>query len=161
MAQKDGKTAAKRSMARLYAIQALYELAMSGGGAREVVSDFRTSRIAEEMADFGYPEADDALFADLVIGANRETSDIDDMLSAVLAEDWPLERLQILLRQLLRVAVFELAWRPEIPARVIMNEYIELAHAFFSEGEPGMVNGLLDSLSRQLRPEEFDASGGR
>ena len=161
MTQKEGRTAAKRSIARLFAVQALYEMALSGRGAREVVADFRSQRIPEETAEHGYPVADEALFADLVLGAEHEASDIDDLLTAVLAEDWPLERLQILLRQLLRAAVFELGWCPDVPARVIMNEYIEIAHAFFSEGEPGMVNGLLDSLSRQLRPEDLDAQGGR
>jgi len=161
MASTDGKLSARRSTARLFAIQALYEIVLSGRASADVVSNFLESRIPEETAARGYGPPDKKLFCDLVASVEREAHDIDNLLIAVLAEDWPLDRLETLLHVLLRAAVFELAWRPEVPARVVINEYVDLAHAFFSEGQPGMVNGLLDNLGRQLRPEEFHDQGAR
>jgi N utilization substance protein B len=161
MTKKTGRLTANRSTARLFALQALYEIALSGRAAADVTENFLTSRIAEETAARGYEPPDKRLFRGLVTGAEREAQDIDSLLIAVLAEDWPLERLETLLRSLLRAAVYELGWCPEVPARVVINEYVDLASAFFSEGEPGMVNGLLDNLGRQLRPEEFHDQGAR
>jgi N utilization substance protein B len=161
MTKKTGRLPANRSTARLFALQALYEIALSGRAAADVTDNFLTSRIAEETAARGYEPPDKRLFRGLVTGAEREAQDIDSLLIAVLAEDWPLERLETLLRSLLRAAVYELGWCPEVPARVVINEYVDLASAFFSEGEPGMVNGLLDNLGRQLRPEEFHDQGAR
>lgn len=161
MANSDGRLSAKRSTARLFALQALYEILLSGRASADVIADFLNSRIPEETAARGYGPPDKRLFDGLVSGTEREAQDIDNLLIAVLAEDWPLERLETLLHVLLRAAVYELAWCPEVPARVVINEYVDLAHAFFSEGEPGMVNGLLDNLGRQLRPEEFHGQGAR
>ena len=161
MVKTDGRLSARRSTARLFALQALYEIALSGRVGADVIANFLESRIPEETAARGYDTPDKRLFSDLVSGAEREAHDIDNLLIAVLAEDWPLERLETLLHVLLRAAVYELAWRPEVPARVVINEYVDLAYAFFSEGEPGMVNGLLDNLGRQLRPEEFHDQGAR
>ncbi len=161
MTNRMGRLSANRSTARLFALQALYEIALSGRAAADVIENFLTSRITEETAARGYEKPDKRLFRDLVTGAEHEAHDIDNLLIAVLAEDWPLERLETLLRSLLRAAIYELGWCPEVPARVVINEYVDLASAFFSEGEPGMVNGLLDNLGRQLRPEEFHDQGAR
>ena len=161
MTKTAGRLSARRSTARLFALQALYEIALSGRAAADVIENFLTSRIAEETAARDYEPPDKRLFRDLVTGAAREAQDIDNLLIAVLAEDWPLERLETLLHALLRAAIYELGWCPEVPARVVINEYVDLASAFFSEGEPGMVNGLLDNLGRRLRPEEFHDQGGR
>ena len=104
---------------------------------------------------------DSEFFNALVKGCEEQASDLDDLLSAVLADDWPLERLEALLHMLLRAAFFELGFCPEVPVKVVINEYVDLAHAFFSEGEPGMVNGLLDRLARELRAEELGQGNGK
>jgi N utilization substance protein B len=92
----------------------------------------------------------------LVKGVAAEAASLDDMLAAVLAEDWPVERLETLLRVILRAGAYELGYRPEIPARVAITEYVNLAQAFFHGKEPGMANGVLDRLAHSLRPEEFE-----
>ena len=79
--------------------------------------------------------------------------DIDRGLSSALSADWPLERLEVILRAILRVAVYELLARPDVPARVIISEYLDIAHAFFAGKEPGLVNGVLDRLARSIRSE--------
>jgi N utilization substance protein B len=91
------------------------------------------------------------------VAAERDA--LDDMLSAVLDEDWPVERLETLLRIVMRAGVYELSRRPEVPARVVITEYVDLAGAFFGGKEPGLVNGVLDRLARELHPEAFDAQG--
>ncbi len=103
--------------------------------------------------------ADRGLLELLVRGVGRERDELDDMLAAVLDEDWPVERLETLLQILLRVAALELTRRPEAPVRVVVSEYVDLAVAFFGGKEPGLVNGVLDRLARALRPEAFEAPG--
>jgi N utilization substance protein B len=150
-----------RSVARLCAVQALYAIRMSDSPQDEVLADFHINRIPELTDEAGFQAPDGNLFAALVKGCEAEAADLDDLLSAVLADDWPLARLEALLHMLLRAAFYELAFCPDVPVRVVINEYVDLAHAFFSEGEPGMVNGLLDRLARELRVEELDQGNGK
>lgn len=148
----------KRRMARFFAVQALYEIATTNRVASAVLEDFNGWRIAEAKAEAGLGPPDAALMAEIVEGTCREGARIDSLLTGVLAADWPLKRLSRLLRVLLQAGVYELAFGPAVPPRVIISEYLALADAFFTEGEPGMVNGLLDRLGRQLHPAEFNES---
>ena len=150
-----------RSVARLCAVQALYALRVGDQKRSDVLADFRLHRIPEITGDKGFKAPDEEFFVSLVESAEDHADELDGLISAVLAEDWPLERLETLLHMLFRAAAYELAWRLDIPAKVVINEYVDLAHAFFSEGEPGMVNGILDRLSRELRPEEVGGNDPR
>lgn len=80
------------------------------------------------------------------------------MLTAVIAEDWRVERLDSMLRHILRAAAWELSYQPQAPAKVVVAEYVGLAHDFFDQREAGMANGMLNRLARELRPEEFSAA---
>ncbi|MEX0758672.1 MAG: transcription antitermination factor NusB, partial [Tistlia sp.] len=102
-------------------------------------------------------ELDQALFAELVRESHARIGELDDMLSAVVDEEWSVERLDKLLRVLLRAGLYELAYKYEVPARAIISEYVAIAHDFFFGKEPAMVNGMLDRLARSLREEEFQA----
>ena len=82
------------------------------------------------------------------------------MLSEALAADWPPERLQVILRCILLVGTCELVARRNTPARVVIAEHVDLAHAFFAGAEPGMVNAVLDRLARRLRPGELAEGNG-
>ncbi|MFQ5774345.1 MAG: transcription antitermination factor NusB [Kiloniellaceae bacterium] len=147
----------KRSAARLAAAQALYQIEMTGAAADRVLREFLDLRLTEEVDGVCLAGADRGMLADLVRGVAGEPGELDDMLSAVLDEDWPVERLETLLRVVLRAGAYELTERRDIPARVIISEYVDLADAFFGGKEPGLVNGVLDRLAHALRPEEFDA----
>ncbi len=151
--------AAQRSSARLAAVQALYQIGMSEKSSEQVLDEFLTYRLDEEIDGLKPEPADRELFAKLLRGADGESDDLDDMLAGVLDEGWVLERLERPLLSLLRVAIYELSASHDVPARVIINEYVDIAHAFFGGREPGMVNGLLDSLARSLRVEEFEEDG--
>ena len=158
-ARNRGKGGAKQSAARLAAVQALYQAELTAAPVETVLAEFLAYRLDEEVDNVSLAAADRGLLELLVRGVGRERDDLDDMLAAVLDEDWPVERLETLLQILLRVAALELTRRPEAPVRVVVSEYVDLAVAFFGGKEPGLVNGVLDRLARALRPEAFEAPG--
>jgi transcription antitermination protein NusB len=149
-----------RTTGRLVAVQALYEMDVAGAGLDRVIDDFVRHRLTEAIDGVSYQAADRDHFEAVVRGVVREREDLDDMLSAVLSGDWTVERLEPLLRAVMRAATFELADMLDVPARVAIAEYLAVAHAFFAEREPAMVNGVLDAIARALRPEEMEAATG-
>ena len=151
-APQPGGAARRRSVARLAAVQALYQLELNPGrGADAVVREFIRDRLGRDIDGDVYGEADEALFADIVAGVVADRERLDETLSAALSEEWPLSRLETLLRLILEAGAYELARRPDIPPRVTMKEYVAIAHAFFDGREPGLANGVLDRLARSLR----------
>lgn len=144
----------RRTAARLAAVQALYQIELSGGTVDAVIAEFVKHRLGRDSGDDSFGEADPALFADIVRGAMARRTDLDGMIAAALAADWPLDRLEVTLRSVLRAGAYELFARRDVPARVVISEYLDIAHAFFSGKEPGLVNGVLDRLARTLRPGE-------
>jgi transcription antitermination protein NusB len=156
----------RRTASRLAAVQALYQIDVTGVSPATAVIEFTRHNLGGNAPDETFGEADERLFAELVEGAAARREDIDRGISSALTPDWPLERLEIILRAILRVAVYELLARPEVPARVIISEYLDIAHAFFAGKEPGLVNGVLDRLARTVRPEgmrddQADAAASR
>ena len=146
----------RRSVARLGAIQALYQLALNPGlGPETVIGEFRNHRLGREIDGEVYGEADEKLFSDLVRGVVRHRERLDETLSAALSEEWPLPRLETILRLILEAGAYELAHRADIPPRVTLNEYVTIAHAFFDGKEPVLANGVLNRLARALRPDEL------
>ena len=144
-----------RSVARLAAVQALYQMEVSGTGVEAVVREFSDHRFdraigGEEGADLA--AADETFFAELVRGVVTEQRRIDPALARRLAQGWRLERLDATVRAILRAGAFELAHRPDVPVEVVINEYVDLARSFFEGPEPGFVNAALDGLARDVRP---------
>jgi N utilization substance protein B len=123
------------------------------------VSEFLAHRLGREIDGDQYAEADRGFFADLVKGCSERREDVDGIVAASLPPDWPLVRLESVLRAILRAGTYELLARSDVPARVAINEYVEIAHAFFSGKEPGMVNGVLDRIARTLREAELSGTG--
>lgn len=148
-----------RSAARMAAVQSLYELDMVEGDTDPVLRTFIEKRWTVPVEDEDGDEVGEAEFLDpdkdfltkLVRGVVQRQSEIDEMLEGALGEKWTVERLEVLLRAILRAGTFELLCESEIPAKVIINEYMDVANAFFSDGEPKMVNGVLDKLAKVLR----------
>ncbi len=155
---RDPTGAGKRGLARLAAVQALYQIELTGADAGGVVSEFLAHRLGREIDGEQYAEADRGFFADLVKGCSERREDVDGIVAASLPLDWPLARLESVLRAILRAGTYELLARSDVPARVAINEYVEIAHAFFSGKEPGMVNGVLDGIARRLREAELSGT---
>jgi N utilization substance protein B len=146
----------RRSVARLGAVQALYQLALNPGfGAEIVIGEFRLHRLGREIDGETYGEADETLFTDIVRGVARHREQLDETIAASLTEEWPLRRLQTILRLILEAGAYELAHRPDVPPRVTLSEYVAIAHAFFDGKEPGLANGVLNRLARALRADEL------
>ncbi len=155
-----------RSAARLAAVQALYEMDMAGAAADPVLREFLLSRWTntENGGDDiggqetgGLAEPDDELLFALVHGVGDRCAELDGLIAPALSAKWTLERLEAVLRAVLRAGTFELLVLTNVPPRVVISEYVDVAHAFFSGGEPGFVNSVLDHLARKLRAREMAA----
>jgi N utilization substance protein B len=149
---------AKRRAARLAAVQALYQIDLTKVEPQTAINEFKSHRLNKDE-DERQP-TDPEYFTAIVEGTSSQLARIDSTISPFLAEGWAFERLEIVLRAILRAAAFELIGRGDIPARVTITEYVEISRGFFAGKEPGFVNGILDKLARQLRPEEFEAGPG-
>ena len=152
------RKANKRGAARLAAVQALYQMDLIGTGINEILSQFESHWLGGEVEGAQYRPAEAAFFRDIVGGVVREQARLDPQIDAALTRGWPLKRIEAVLRAVLRAGAYELACRPDVPARVVTAEYVDVAAAFVDEEETGMVNAVLDQLARQLRAAEF--SGG-
>lgn len=139
-----------RGAARMAAVQALYQMELAGAGAEEVAEEFIVHRFAEFSDN---PDAD--FFRVIVTGVPQHQVEIDQAIAACLSENWTLARVDSILRAILRAAVFELIARRDVPAKVVIDEYVGLARAFFSGDEPGFINGALDTMARRKRAKEF------
>ncbi|MFC7050375.1 transcription antitermination factor NusB [Emcibacter nanhaiensis] len=140
-----------RSASRLGAIQALYQMEMNSETAGEVIPEFLKYRLGSIIEDEQYNEADNDFFQDIVRGVEERQEEIDPLLSSALSEDWTLDRIESVIRAILRAGTYELLGRPDVPTKVIINEYVDLAKAFFEDSKPGFVNGILDRLAGKLR----------
>ncbi|EFH12714.1 transcription antitermination factor NusB [Pseudoroseomonas cervicalis] len=147
-----------RTGSRVAAIQALFQSEQSGESAETVIDQFVRFRIGPDAGGFEdgrVPLADVPLFAGVVRGVARQSEALDGILQGHLAGDWTVARLDPVLRALLRAAAHELSSGTEPPARVVINEYMDIAHGFFSGEEPRFANGVLDAMARSLRAPEF------
>jgi N utilization substance protein B len=156
--------AQRRGAARIAAVQALYQIELTGASPDRVLREFVAHRIEpqpkdEAGAEEAIGETDRELFAAIVRGACEKRAELDEMVGSALAVGWSLERMDRVLRALLRAGAYELFARAETPARVAITEYVGVANAFYQGREPGFVNGVLDKLARALRPEEMAGAG--
>jgi N utilization substance protein B len=146
---KSGRQA--RSVARLAAVQALYQMEVSGVGAEAVVREFTDHRFDRDIEDVRLAEADESFFAQLVKGVVAEQAAIDHAIVRRLAANWRLDRIDATVRAILRAGAFELMQLPDVPTEVAIDEYVEIAKSFFNGAEPGFVNGALDGIARDER----------
>lgn len=140
-----------RSAARLAAVQALYQLEMEGTPLAQLLHEFHQHRLGATIEDDTYEEAERDFFDDIVSGADARREEIDALIAERLAEGWSLERLDRPMRAILRAGAYELIARPDVPAASVINEYLDVAHAFYDKRETGFVNGLLDAIAKGVR----------
>ena len=142
-------------------MQALFQSEQGGEAVETVVDQFVRHRLGELPGTGGFeegraPEADVALFGRIVRTAVQQQDRLDALVAEALPSEWPFARLDPVLRALLRAAGAELSMTDGPPARVVINEYLDVAHGFFTGDEPRMANGLLDRLARDLRSGDFE-----
>ena len=153
---KGERKANRRGAARLAAVQALYQMDIAGTGLTDILAEFESHWLGGEVEGSQYLPAEAAFFRDIVGGVVADQRKLDPLIDAALAQGWPLKRVEALLRAMLRAGTYELDRRRDVPARVIVSEYVDVANAFVDKDETGMVNAVLDCLARQLRTAEFD-----
>lgn len=159
--QRRSRPANQRGASRLAAVQALYQMDVGGVSLEDVLAEFETWRLGRELDGVTYREADPAFFRDLVSGVVRDQRELDPRIQVAMMDGWPLTRLDVTLRAILRAATWELSGKKDVPAPVVISEYVDVAKAFFEKDEPRIVNGVLDKLAREIRPKEFAATAGR
>jgi N utilization substance protein B len=149
------RKANRRGAARLAAVQALYQMDIAGTGVNDILAEFEGHWIGQEVEGDRYLPAEAAFFRDVVGGVVREQRALDPLIDEALAKSWPLKRIEAILRAVLRAGAYELGHRRDVPARVVVSEYVDVAHAFVERDETGMVNAVLDAIARGLRAPEF------
>ncbi len=140
----------RRSAARLAAVQALYQMELAQTDVGEVLAQFSTRTAGGNFEEGNVGDADFSHLKNIVEGVVREQRAIDTKINESLAPGWSLERLESILRAILRAGAFELLFRDDIPGRAVISEYVDVAHAFYDGDQPGFVNGVLDRLARSL-----------
>jgi N utilization substance protein B len=146
-----------RSAARLAAVQALYQMEISGTGWETVRREFEDHRLGAEIEGDQYREADVELFRDILKGVFERQAAIDQLTDRALVEKWPLGRIDATLRAVFRAAGYELTARPDIPPKVSIGEYVDVAKAFFEGGkEAKFVNAVLDHMAHEMRGDEME-----
>jgi len=152
---KDARKANRRGAARLAAVQALYQMEIAGTGLNDILAEFEKHWLGREIEGAQYLPAEAAFFRELVTGVLREQRSLDPLLDRALAQGWPLKRIEAILRAVLRAGAYELSHRKDVPARVVVAEYVDIANAFVDKEETGMVNAVLDQIARQSRDGEL------
>jgi len=140
-----------RSVARLAAVQALYQQQMEGTQIARLLNEFHQHRLGREIEDDQYADAEVDFFDDLVSGVDARREEIDELVQSKLAEGWKLSRLDKTMLQILRCGTYELLARADVTKKTVISEYIDVAHAFFDEKDAKFVNGVLDTLGKSVR----------
>lgn len=143
----------KRGAARLAAVQALYQMDVTGSGLLETTAEYEAFRLGKEVDGAVYREADAQWFRAILAGVVENQKEVDPLIGQSLTEDWPLSRLDSTLRAILRAGVYELMKRSDVPVAVIVSEYVDIANAFYEDDEPKLVNAVLDRVARRVRGE--------
>ncbi|MFH0300916.1 transcription antitermination factor NusB [Bradyrhizobium sp. 31Argb] len=149
------RKANRRGAARLAAVQALYQMDIAGAGLNDVLAEFESHWLGNEVEGETYLPAEAAFFRDVVSGVVRDQARLDPLIDEALSKGWPLKRIDAILRAVLRAGSYELEHRKDVPGRVVVSEYVDVAHAFVEKDETGMVNAVLDQIARQFRADEF------
>ncbi|HEX6959694.1 MAG TPA: transcription antitermination factor NusB [Ferrovibrio sp.] len=156
--RRNFRPAGRRSVARLFAVQALYEIEFGGGAADAVIADFRANRQNEEVEGAQLREADTDWFAEVVRGVAKRQAELDEAIKAAMPRSDALERMEAILRYILRCAAYEIIARVDVPIGTIIDEYVGIVRAFFGPREIKLANGVIDAVARKLRPGEFPPS---
>jgi N utilization substance protein B len=149
------KKANRRGAARLAAVQALYQMDIAGAGINDIFAEFESHWLGNEVEGETYLPAEAAFFRDVVSGVVRDQKKLDPLIDEALSKGWPLKRIEAILRAVLRAGAYELQQRKDVPGRVVVSEYVDVANAFVDREETGMVNAVLDQIGRQFRGDEF------
>jgi len=149
--QKGGR--ASRRGARLAAVQALYDMEISGHVALQALDSFRARGGTADLDGETIP-ADEKFFTEIVQGVTEAREDLDRLIGEALQKGRKVTSLETVLRSILRCGAYEMARRDDIDAAVVIDEYVTVAAAYYEQGETSFVNGVLDRLGKVLRDSD-------
>ncbi|MBL1420309.1 MAG: transcription antitermination factor NusB [Alphaproteobacteria bacterium] len=156
--EKKLKTPPARSLARLGAVLALYQMDIAGTDLSIIIDEFINARgpsalelDSQDSMQIDLSTMDKELFTDILHGMVANQKEIDTAIHSQLNEDWPMARIDTTLRAIFRASGYEMLKRSDIPPKVIINEYVEMSKAFFDGRETNMINGVLDSIAKDIR----------
>ena len=144
------RPANQRGAARLAAVQALYQMDVGRQSLEDTLSQFSAHMLGREVEGEQYLPADADYFRQIVGGVIKGQLDIDPTIDKALSDDWPVGRIDATLRAILRAAAYELLRRRDVPAGVVITEYMDIARAFYADETPAMVNAVLDTIAKQV-----------
>ena len=147
--EAQNRPANQRGAARLAAVQALYQMDVGRQPLEETLTQFNAHHLGREIEGEQYLPADADFFRQIVSGVIKAQLDIDPAVDAALSDGWPVTRIDATLRAILRAGAFELIRRQDIPQKVVISEYVDIAKAFYADDAAGMVNGVLDAIARK------------
>ena len=150
-----GKPPSRRQASRLAAVQALYQWQEGQHGPSEIIEQFLSVRTGDAGEGGMRRDADRPLFKDVVEGTVAHKEELEKILTGALAQDWTWVRVDRLVRAILLAGAYELIHRKDVPVKVAISEYVEIAHAFYDQGEQLFVNSVLDRVARQARSAEL------
>ena len=151
---------AERAAARLAAVQALYQMDVSGKDVADALAEFEAFWIGREVEGITFQPSDNVFFRDILSGVVNNQRAIDLSVDKALAAGWPLARVEAVIRAILRAGGYDLLFRKDVPARVVITEYVDVTHGFYGDDEPGLVNAVLDAIAREVRPGELEKKAG-
>jgi N utilization substance protein B len=151
----DGRS---RSASRLGVVQALYQMELSDQDSESALAEFVEHRLGQELEGEQYPEADNKYFSQILRGVVAQQAEIDGVLAKATGANWAFDRIDTIMRAILRAAVYELIAHAGVPAKVVVNEYLTVASAFYEDGseETGYIGGILFGIARTYRPGEIE-----
>src|SRR5579859_3334964 len=166
MSKKNNRPSGQsRSTARLAAVQALYDQGVTGDSVETLLKNFIDHGIGsraivtdeddESETEVALAAPDPLLLAAILRGSLAQAAQLDEVIGNALSGEWSIERLEAVLHAILRAAAFELTAMPDTPVRVVISEYVDIAGAFYSGPEPGLVNAVLDRIARVVRAAEL------
>ena len=155
MTNDKNQKANQRGAARLAAVQALYQMDVGCASLEHTLEQFNLFRLGKEVEGDEYLPADKDYFSQILKGVKTHQVKIDPIIDKSLVDGWPVTRIDSTLRAILRSAVFELLFKKDIPARVVITEYMDVAKAFYDEDQPAMVNGVLNTVAKTYRPDDL------
>jgi N utilization substance protein B len=136
-------------------VQALYQMEVSGKGINEIFAEFESHWMGREIEGVQYKPAEVSFFRDILQGVLTDQLAIDRQIDQALSTGWPLARVEAVMRATLRAGAYEMRARRDVPSRVVIKEYVDVAGAFFGPTESGMVNAVLDKIAREEREQEI------
>jgi N utilization substance protein B len=152
-----GSAKARRTAARLAAVQALYQQAQTGQLALSIVEEFMNWRVGHTVDGVRYVSADPTLFTSIVRGTETKREEIDRLAGRAMDSGERFGRLELLLQAILRAGLYELVNHTDLDAPLIIKEYVDVAAGFYGGAEPGLINGVLDRAARVVRESRAEA----